>query len=113
MTIRRRELLAAMMLSGFAASIASAADKGKVWRIGFLGAADAAGYASHLKGFHQGLRDFGYAEGKNVVIEYRWADGRYERLTELANELVRSKVDLIVTHGTPGTRAAKQATQSI
>ena len=87
--------------------------KGKVWRIGFLGAADPFGYAPHLQGFRQGLLDFGYVDGKNVVVEYRWAEGRYERLPELANELVRAKVDLIVTHGTPGTRAAKEATQTI
>ena len=92
---------------------ARAQSKGKVWRIGFLGAADPFGYAPHLQGFRQGLQGFGYVEGKNIVVEYRWAEGRYERLPELAGELVRSKVDIIVTHGTPGTRAAKQATQTI
>lgn len=111
---RRRQLLAAIV-SGccFPMPFATAAGKDKVWRIGFLGAADPTGYAPHLKGFQQGLRDFGYIDGKNVVVEYRWAQGRYERLLDLANEFVRSKVDVIVTHGTPGTSAAKQATQTI
>jgi putative ABC transport system substrate-binding protein len=59
------------------------------------------------------LRDLGYVEGKNLVIEFRWADGRYDRLPDLAAELVRLKVDVIVTGGTPGTRAAKQATTTI
>ena len=113
MSVRRRDLLAAMVLAGVASPIAMAAQKDKVWRIGFLGAADPFGYAPHVQGFQQGLRDFGYIDGKNVVVVYRWAEGSYERLPELANELVRAKVDVIVTHGTPGTRAAKQATQTI
>src|SRR5262245_15408042 len=113
MMTRRRSLLAAGALATAFPFAARAQPKGKLWRIGFLGAADPFGYAAHLQGFRQGLRDFGYVEGKNVVVDYRWAEGRYERLTELANALVQSKVDLIVTHGTPGTHAAKQATQTI
>jgi hypothetical protein len=64
---------------------------------------------ARLEGFRLGLRDFGYVEGTNVVVEYRFAEGHYERLPELAADLVRSKVDLIVTHGTPGSLAAKRA----
>ena len=60
-----------------------------------------------------GLRDFGYVEGKNIVIEFRWAEGRYDRLSDLVAELIRLNVDVIVTHGTPGTRTAKQATSTI
>lgn len=85
----------------------------KIARIGFLGAAAASGYASYVEGLRMGLRDLGYVEGKNIVMEFRWAEGKYERLPELAAELVRLKVDLIVTHGTPGTRAARQATTTI
>jgi putative ABC transport system substrate-binding protein len=85
----------------------------KIARIGFLGATSASGYAKQLDGFRLGLRDFGYMEGKNIVLEYRWAEGNYAQLAELAAELVRSKVDVIVTHGTPGTRAAKGATTTI
>jgi putative ABC transport system substrate-binding protein len=59
------------------------------------------------------LRDLGYVEGKNIVIEYRWADGKYDRLSELAAELVRLQVDVLVTHGTPGVLAAKRATTTI
>ena len=59
------------------------------------------------------MRDFGYVEGKNIVIEFRWAEGKYDRLPELAAELVGLKVDVIVTSGTPGTRAAKRATATI
>jgi putative ABC transport system substrate-binding protein len=85
----------------------------KVARIGFLGAVSAAGYASRVDALRAGLRDLGYHEGKNLAIEFRWADGKYERLPELAAELVRLKVDVIVTHAATGTLAAKQATTAI
>jgi putative ABC transport system substrate-binding protein len=85
----------------------------KVARVGFLGAASATNYANQLSGLRQGLADLGYIEGTTIVIEYRWAEGKIARLPELAVELVRSNVDLIVTHGTPGTLAAKQATATI
>jgi putative ABC transport system substrate-binding protein len=60
-----------------------------------------------------GLRDLGYVEGQTILIEYRWAEGRYERLSDLARDLVHLKVDLIVTHGVPGVSAAKNATETI
>jgi putative tryptophan/tyrosine transport system substrate-binding protein len=85
----------------------------KVHRIGLLGSVTAAGYARQLEALRQGLRELGYVEGKNLVIEYRWAEGKYDRLVELAAELVRLKVNLIITHGTPGSRAAKEATSTI
>ena len=66
-----------------------------------------------MSAWRQGLRAAGYEEGGNLSVEYRWAEGKPERLQELANELVRLKVELIVTHGTLGTRAAKQATDAI
>jgi putative ABC transport system substrate-binding protein len=85
----------------------------KVHRLGFLGGASPAGYAHLVEALRQGLHDLGYLEGKNLAIEYRWAEGKYERLPDLAAELVRLKVDLIVTHGAPGSLAAKQATPTI
>jgi putative ABC transport system substrate-binding protein len=81
--------------------------------IGFLGPASPSTFASRIEAFRLGLRDFGYIEGTNITVEYRWAEGRYERLPKLADELVRSNVDLIVTHGTPGSLAAKRATTTI
>jgi putative ABC transport system substrate-binding protein len=92
---------------------AEAQQAGKVYRVGFLGAASASQYAPQVDGMRRGLHDLGYVEGGNLIIEYRWADGRYERLGPLAVELVRLKVDVIVTHGTPGSQAAKQATTTI
>ena len=110
--MRRREFIA--LLSGTAAlPVAGCAQPANLVRIGFLGAASAAGYANQLAGFRLGLSELGYIEGTNTIIVYRWAEGHYERLPELATELVRSNLDVIVTHGTPGTLAAKQATATV
>ena len=75
-------------------------------RIGFLGVSTP---AARVDAFRAGLRDLGYVEGKNIVIEFRFAQGQYDRLPELAAELVRLKVDVIVTHTAPG--AAKRVIQ--
>jgi ABC-type uncharacterized transport system substrate-binding protein len=85
----------------------------KVVRIGFLGPNSAASTAGRMEALRAGLRDLGYVEGTNLIIESRWADGNYERLPALARDLVGLKVDLILTSGTPGTRAAKSATATI
>src|SRR3989454_8823536 len=85
----------------------------KVYRIGYLGNASASAQAKRVESLRAGLRDLGYEEGKNIVIEFRWAEGRHERLPDLAAELVRLKVDVLVTAGTPGALAAKQATTTI
>jgi putative ABC transport system substrate-binding protein len=79
-------------------------------RIGFLGVSTAAAWAPRIDEFRAGLRDLGYVEGRNIVIEFRFAEGKYDRLPELAAELVRLKVDVIVTHSAQGALAAKQAT---
>lgn len=86
---------------------------GKIRRIGFLGTGTAAGMAGWVEALRGGLRELGHVEGRNLSIEYRWADGKYERAPELAAELVRLNVEVLVTHGTPGTRAAKGATATI
>ena len=66
-----------------------------------------------MEALRAGLRDVGYVDGKNIVIDYRWAEGKYERLPELAAELVRLKIDVLVSQGTPATLAAKRATTTI
>jgi putative ABC transport system substrate-binding protein len=85
----------------------------KVPRIGLLGVVSASAAEGRIEAFRQGLRDLGYVEGKNIVIEYRTAEGKLERLPALAAELVRLKVDVIVTRGPPPTRSAKEATSTI
>jgi putative ABC transport system substrate-binding protein len=110
----RRKLLVALGAGALTAPLGSfAQQQGKIWRIGFLGTASASGFARRVEALREGLRDLGYVEGKNLVIEFRWADGKYERLPELAAELVRLKVDVIVTHGPVGSPAAKNATTTI
>src|SRR5262249_15551797 len=82
--------------------------------IGYLNGASAAGVPPLLPGFQRGLTETGYAEGRNVTIEYRYADGRYDRLPALAADLVNREVSVIVaTAGTPTIRAAKAATSKI
>ena len=81
--------------------------------VGFLGNSTAALEAKLVDAFRGGLREFGYAEGRNIRIEYRWAEGRYERLPALIGELIAAKVDVIVTAGTPASLAVKKATASI
>jgi putative ABC transport system substrate-binding protein len=85
----------------------------KIARIGFLGAASPSEWASKVEALRAGLRDLGYIEGKNIVIEFRWAEGKYDRLPMLARGLAALDVDVLVTHTTPGVRAAKQATTRI
>ena len=93
--------------------IAEAQQPKKVPRIGFLGASSASVLAARIEAFRQGLRDLGYVEGKNIVIEWRSAEGKLDRLPALAAELVRLKVDVIVTTGPAPTRPAKEATSTI
>jgi len=92
---------------------AQAQQPGKVPRIGYLGNSSPALEPDLVGAFRQGLRDLGYTEGQNILIEFRWAEGRSERFPELAAELVRLKVDVLLAAGTPGALAAKQATQTI
>ena len=86
---------------------------GKDPRIGFLSTAAHSSLSSRLEAFHQGLHELGFIEGKSIAIEYRSAEGKPDRLPELAAELVRLKVDCIVTAGETPTHAAKQATSTI
>ena len=86
---------------------------GKVYRIGYLDATSPSTNPDRVEAFRQGLRELGYVEGQNIAIEYRWAAGRIDRLSALAEELVRLKVDLIVTAIVPAVQAAMNATTTI
>ena len=110
----RRRFIGGVAGGLLAAPITSRAQRvGKVYRIGILETIPAAQNAANLDALRKGLRDLGYVEGRNLIIEYRSADGRAERFSDLASELARLKVDLIVTRGTPAARAAKDATGTI
>ncbi len=109
----RRTFLATVTGGLLAASlVAEAQPAGKVSRIGFL-FYGSPGPSPELDAFRQGLHELGYIEGQNITIEYRFASGRVGRLPELAAELVRLKLDVIVTPGTPASMAAKKATSTI
>ena len=84
-----------------------------MYRIGFLGNSTAVLEANLIEPFRQGLRDLGYEEGRNITIEYRWAEGKYERLPALIAELVALNLDVMVTAGTPATLAVKKAAISV
>jgi len=121
--VERRTFMA-MIAGGFLAAplAAEAQQAGKVWRIGYLSPGlSPPNWTSHGPGptaapgngpFVQGMKDLGYVEGRDFVMEYRWAEGHLDRLPDLAADLVRAHVDVIVTSGTTATRALKQATQT-
>jgi putative ABC transport system substrate-binding protein len=110
----RRVFLGTLAGGLLAAPLAAEAQPaGKVTRIGVLEPTSMASNAANLDAFRQGLRELGYVEGQNFVVEYRSADGRSERFPDLAAELVRLKVDVILTRGTPAVLAAKNATRTI
>ena len=109
----RRTFLRTLIGGLFLAPVDAVAQRAaKIYRIGFLWDTPAV-WPHALEGFRQGLRDLGWVEGKNIVIEYRWAEGRFERLPSMVDELVRLKVDLIVAPTSIYTGAAKRATSTI
>jgi putative ABC transport system substrate-binding protein len=112
--VNRRNFIA--LIGGAVAAwpfAARAQDAGRKHLIGFLGNSTAALEANLVGPFRDGLRALGYEQGRNLAIEYRWAEGRYERFPTLIAELIASKIDVIVTAGTPATLAVKKATTSI
>ncbi len=111
--MKRREFVT--LIGGAAATwpLAAGAQQTKVARIGFLGLDSASSHAARLAALRAGLRDRGWLEGTNLLIEYRWAEGNYKRLRGLAEELVQLKVDVLVTHASAGALAAKSATSTI
>jgi putative ABC transport system substrate-binding protein len=112
--VDRRRFLLTSLAGALATPLAAGAQQAReVARIGYLGTGRAASAPHHGEAFRQGLRDLGYVEGRNVVIEYRLDEGKPERLPALAAELIALKVDVIVTGGTVQALAAKQATTTL
>jgi ABC-type uncharacterized transport system substrate-binding protein len=112
--MKRREFMA--LLGGAAAAwplAARAQQAGKVWRIGFVAGGERAAVSHILAGFPQGMRELGYAEGRDFTIEWRFAEGNVERFSEFAAELVRLRVDAIVVATAAAVRAVQQATNTI
>ena len=111
--MNRRNTVLALLALAVAPLRAAAQRPGKIWRIGFLSSESPSSFRTRVEALRVGLRELGYDEGKNLLIEFRWAEGENDRLPELAAELVRLKVDVLVTHGSLPTRAAKNATTTI
>ena len=111
--MKRRHFITLLGGAGLAWPLtARAQPSGKIYRIGFLGVFSHEEYRRQVDGLRRGLRQRGYEEDKNIVIHYRWAEGRYDDLAQLATELIKLNVDVLVTHSTPGAQAAKQTTST-
>jgi putative tryptophan/tyrosine transport system substrate-binding protein len=111
--MRRRDFITLLGVTAAMWPLAARSQQAAMPVIGFLGGADSVGYRAQIQALRLGLEDHGYVEGRNIAIEYRWAEGNYDRLPALAAELVRLKVAVIITQGTPAALVAKQATTSI
>ena len=111
--LQRTAMLLFLLAILVAPLAADAQQAGKVPRIGYLRVTSPSDRPPLLDAFRQRLRELGWVEGQNIVIDYRYAEGRVDRLPDLAAELVRLKVDLIVSAGTQGVTAAKNATETI
>jgi putative tryptophan/tyrosine transport system substrate-binding protein len=111
--MRRRDFIEVIAGSIAALPLAARAQAGKMPIIGLMGSGTQAAQSQWTSAFLDRLRELGWTEGRNIAIEYRWAEGRNERFAEIADEFVRLKVDVIVTHNTPGPLAAKTATSVI
>jgi putative ABC transport system substrate-binding protein len=110
--MRRREFLGVLGSAVAVPLAAHAQHAGRVYRIGFLWHGPDE-FLDAIEAFRQGLRDYGYVEGRNIVVEYRWAEGKPERMREMAEELVRLKVDIIIAPSSIYTAVARQATTTI
>jgi putative tryptophan/tyrosine transport system substrate-binding protein len=111
--VKRKITVIALSAMLFALCAAAQAQQAKVPRIGFLVVGSSASVSSRVEAFRQGLRERGYVEGKNIVVEYRYGEGKPDRMAEHAADLVQQKVNLIVTAGSQATRPAKEATHTI
>src|SRR5262249_20313570 len=108
MRVRRRDFIKAVFVPAVTWPLAALAQRPKKPVIGLLGSISANTYASRVTSIRQGLRETGFIEGENVTIEYRWAEGQYDRLPAMAADLVRSGVDVILAITTPAAVAAKE-----
>jgi len=106
-------LFAMVLTFVFGGVVAQAQEPARIPRIGILSGSSASFFSARVEAFRQRLRELGYVEGKNILIEYRYAEGKREQLPDLVAELVRLKVDVIVTVGAPAAQAAKKASGTI
>jgi putative ABC transport system substrate-binding protein len=112
-TIRRREFISVLGAAAAWPLTAHGQQSGKVWRIGLISGGSRASTFNIVAGFPQGMRDLGYVEGKDFIMEYRFAEGNYERIPGVAAELIQSKVDIFVLATGAAIRPVQQATSTI
>jgi len=110
--MQRREFIQGIAGSAISWPVAALAQQQAMPVIGFLNSSSSEGYAPRVADFREGLKEAGYVEGRNVTVEFRWAEGRYDRLPEMAADLVRRQVSVIVAN-TPANVVAKAATTTI
>jgi putative ABC transport system substrate-binding protein len=110
-----QKILVSLLITIFLATISRAQAQlaGKMHRVGVLAANSAANFSTNSNALRQGLRDLGYVEGQNLILEYRFADGKIDRLPQLAAELIRLKVNVIVASSSPAAVALRDATKEI
>jgi putative tryptophan/tyrosine transport system substrate-binding protein len=111
--MQRRDFIALFGVAAGWPMVATAQQTTKLPTLGFLGSSNPSAMSPWIAAFVQRLVELGWVDGRNLAIDYRFAEGRSDRYTEIANDFVRQKVDLIVTYGTPPTKAAKEATTVI
>jgi putative ABC transport system substrate-binding protein len=112
--IDRRRFLLTSLVGALAAPLAASGQRaGTIPRIGYVGAGSAVTAGHHAQAFVEGIRQRGYADGKDIAVEFRWADGKLEHLPALVADLVRLKVDVIVSSATPAIQTAKEQTKTI
>ena len=111
--LRRREFITLVGGAVLARPLAVRAQQTKVWRVGWIWIGRSAGISPELAGFRQGLKDFGYVEGQNIIVEYRYAEGRTDRIAGLVAELVQMQPDVLVGLGNPVITGLKNATTAI
>lgn len=111
--MKRRDSILALATLGVASPVALAQQHGRVWRVGFLSPITASSSSENVNAFLKGMHDLGYVEGRNLLIEWRFAYGQFERLPGMATDLAQSKVDVIVAAASAAISAARKATTTI
>src|SRR5262245_66474108 len=111
--MRRREFITLLCGAAGWPIAVHGQQRNKIPRVGFLGLTSPHANARFLGAFRSGLRERGYIDGESILVEYRWAEGQYDRLPQLATDFIREKVDVVVTYGSEGALVAKRSISTV